>query len=372
MYTDCCDGTIVSRYVVEQTPYLINVDLSQFYQNITFTYQISNCPTPTPTPTITSTPAITPTSTVTPSPSYIPKKLTMKFNSTGNTNNWFIEGSTVFDMIVDWGDTQVEGYVASDMYNPIHTYSASGEYTCVVIFTDPTIIVSLDVSIGYGDNRLVDIIGLEYLTTLSYLNLSGNLLTSFDPNPLVDSVSTLDLSYNDLTTFTSTEPLPYGLANLYLNDNSITTFTPVEPLPINLQNIFLNNNLLTNFNPSYPMINVVNLVLNNNLIENFSPSQPLPISLEVLNLSNNLITNFLPATPFAISVSELYLNDNSLSSSGINDVLVYLSGVTGWLSPNNITLFNQTGGGCLNNPGVGYNAYISLTGLGWTIDVDMC
>jgi len=280
MYTDCCDGTVVSKYVIEQTPYLVNVDLSQFYQNINFTYQISNCPTPTPTPTITSTPTITPTNTVTPSPSYIPKILTMKFNSTGNTNNWFVEGSTVFDMMVDWGDTQIEAYVASNMYNPTHTYSASGEYTCVVTFTDPTIITSLDVSTGYGDNRLVEISGLEYLTTLSYLNLSGNLLSAFTPTILT--------------------------------------------------------------------------------------------SLNLLDLSSNQIVSFNSLYPISSSLGFLYLNDNSLSNTEIDNSLIYLSGTTSWSSPNLMTFNSQLGGGCLLNPSSGYDEYLSLTGAGWTINIDIC
>ena len=366
----------ILEYTVQSTP----TPTPTITQTTTSGLLLTQTPTPTrtstPTKTVTQTvtSSVTPTraSTPTPTPTYVPSSLTMTFNSTGNTQNWFIQGSSSFIMTINWGDGQVQSYVGNTNYNPTHTYSTQGDYIATITSSNFSLITYLDVSTSYGDNRLKSITGLDNLTSLNSLILGGNLLTSFDPNPLVDSVSTLDLSYNNLTTFAPTLPLPYGLVNLYLNDNSITTFTPVEPLPLNLQNLFLSNNLLTNFNPSYPMINVVNLALNNNLITGFTPSQPLPISLEVLNLSNNLITTFSPETPFAISVSELYLNDNNLSSADINNVLVYLSGVTGWLSPNNITLFNQTGGGCLNDPGVGYNAYQSLVSLGWTIDIDMC
>jgi hypothetical protein len=204
----------------------------------------------------------------------------MKFNSTGNTNNWFVEGSTVFDMMVDWGDTQVEGYIASNMYNPTHTYSASGEYTCVVTFTDQTIITSLDISTGYGDNRLFEITGLEYLTNLSYLNLSGNLLSAFTPS--------------------------------------------------------------------------------------------IQSSLNLLDLSSNQITSFNSSYPISSSLSFLYLNNNSLSNAGINNSFVYLSGTTSWSSPNLITFNNQLGGGCLVDPSLGYDEYLSLTGAGWTINIDIC
>ena len=326
--------------------------------------QYVNPPSQTPTPTITQTPTLT----------MYYQQLTAVFNSTGNTQSWFVQGSSNFTMTVNWGDGNTNNYTGANNYQPTHTYSTQGDYTARIAFSNTSLITYLDISTSYGDNRLKSIVGLENLTSLNTLILGGNLLTSFNPSSsLADSIQTLDLSYNDLTTFAPGLPLPYGLVNLYLNDNSITTFTPVEPLPLTLQNIFLNNNLLTNFNTSYPMINVVNLILNNNSITGFTPTQPLPISLEVLNLSNNLITNFSPATPFAISMSELYLNNNSLSSSGINNTLVYLSGVTTWISPTkNLTLFNQNGGGCLVNSSIGYTAYQRLISTGWTIDVDMC
>jgi Leucine-rich repeat (LRR) protein len=302
--------------------------------------------------------------------------MSMTFNSTGNTQNWFIQGSGIFTMTINWGDGQLQGYTGSDNYTPTHTYSGNGNYISNITFSDPTLITYLDISTGYGDNRLKDITGLEFLTNLNSLMLGGNLITNFNSklSGLSSSVQTLDLSYNQLSAFTPTV-LPQGLTNLYLNNNLLTGFTPTISFPLNMTNLYLNNNLLTIYNPSSPIPSIQTLNLSYNSIVNFSPNQPLPSSLNTLNLSYNPLTTFNPwlsGNPFPNSVEYLYLDDNSLSSNSIGTILINLSATTYWTNPNTITLFNQTGGGCLVNPSSGYTAYQSLTTSGWTIDVDIC
>jgi restriction endonuclease S subunit len=170
----------------------------------------------------------------------------MTFNSNGNTQSWFVQGSSNFTMTVNWSDGSINNYTGADNYQPTHTYSTQGDYIATITLSNSSLITYLDVSTSYGDNRLKNITGLEFLTSLNTLILGGNLLTSFDPSPLVDSVSTLDLSYNDLTTFAPTLPLPYGLVNLYLNDNSITNFEKLtkDKLPANAKNIVEYGNIL--------------------------------------------------------------------------------------------------------------------------------
>ena len=330
--------------------------------------------TTTQTPTNTKTPTNTPTKTSTPTPtqtSGVVYPIKLVFNSTGNTQNWFVQGSSAFTMNINWGDGQISAYTGSDNYQPVHTYT-NGTYTASTTFNDSSLINYLDISSGYGNNRLKNIVGLEYLTSLSTLNLGGNILSGFTPTSGFSSVlTTLDLSYNQLTSFNVS--LPDSLTDLYLNNNTLTGFTPTSSLPAGLINLYLNNNLITTFNPSYPLSYYLNtLNLSNNLLTGFTPSQALPSGLVNLNLSNNQISTFEPALPFPNSLSYLYLNDNNFISDGISNALYYLSGTTYWTSPNNITLFNQTAGGCLIRYGNGYNSYLSLTGQGWTVNVDIC
>jgi len=303
-------------------------------------------------------------------------QLKFVFNSTGNSLNFFVQGSSNFTMTVNWGDGSQNTYLSSDNYTPSHTYSINGNYTASTAINNPILINNLDISSGYGNNRLRDIIGLENLSGLTYLNLSGNLINNFDSriSTLPSSVQTLDLSYNSVTAFTPTS-LPQGLTDLYLNNNLLTGFTPTVPFPLGISNLYLNNNLITNYDPSLPIPSIQTLNLSYNSITNFTPYQPLPSRLQVLDLSYNSISTFNPwslGNPFPNFISYIYLNDNSLPNSGITNTLIKLSATTYWQNPNTITLFNQTGNGCLSANTLGYSAYTSLVSSGWTIDVANC
>ena len=327
--------------------------------------------TPTPTGTsIVATPTKTPTPTSTQSISQIVR---LVFSPTGNTQNWFIQGSSNFTMSVNWGDGRTSAYTGTDNYQPTHTYTANTTYTATTTLSDATIINYLDISSGYGNNRLRDITGLDGLTSLYSLMLGGNIFTNFDNriSTLPSSVQTLDLSYNSISAFTPTN-LPQGLTDLYLNNNLLTGFTPTITFPLNITNIYLNNNLINTFNPSIPIEGLQTLNLSYNSITDFTPSQPLSNGLQTLDLSYNSISSFNPPLPFSNSMNGLYLNNNLLITSAIDNVLIYLSGITNWDSPGTITLFNQSGCFYNNVDGYGYSSYLSLTGQGWTIDIENC
>jgi Leucine-rich repeat (LRR) protein len=210
----------------------------------------------------------------------------------GNTQNWFIQGSSNFNMSVNWGDGRTSAYTGSDNYQPTHTYTANTTYTATTILSDTTLINYLDLSSGYGNNRLRDITGLESLTTLYSLILAGNIITNLDSriSTLPSSVQTLDLSYNSISAFTPTNILQ-GLNSLYLNNNLLTGFTPTIQFPLDFNTLYLNNNLITTFNPSFPLLGLQTLNLSYNSITNFTPSQPLSSVLQTLDLSYNSIWN---------------------------------------------------------------------------------
>jgi len=296
------------------------------------------------------------------------------FNSTNNNQNWFVQGSSTFNMTVDWGDGDTQTFTSANNYNPTHTYSTPGDHAVNIIFNDPTLVTYLDISTGYGDNRLKGMTGLDILSSLESLILTGNIITNFDNgiSSLSSSVQTVDLSYNSLTSFAPTS-LPQGLTNLYLNNNSLTSFTPSIVFPQNLINLYLNNNSITNFNPSHPIPNVQTLNLSYNSLASFSPYQPLPTSLQTLDLSYNSLTSFAPTGSFPNNTSYLYLNNNNMSSTDVGNALIYLSGSsTNWTAPNNIVLFNQAVGACVTNPSTAYSASQYLVSQGWTVDYDLC
>jgi len=332
--------------------------------------------TPTPSVTNTQTPTKTTTPTLTKTPtSTIPNQTNIKFvfSPTGNTQNWFIQGSSNFSMSVNWGDGRTSAYTGTDNYQPTHTYTANTTYTATTTLSDSTIINYLDISTSYGNNRLTKIIGVNNLTSLYSLNLAGNQITSLNSVVgLPDVLQSLDLSYNQISSFIPTSSLPTGLTDLYLNNNKITGFTSTTPYPTNLQNLYLNNNLLTSFNPAFPFNSLFTLNLSYNQLTSFTPTMALPTGLNTLDLSYNSITTFSPVIPFPNTINGLYLNNNSLITSSIDNVLIYLSGITSWTSAGNITLFNQPGCFYNHNDGYGYSSYLSLTGQGWTIEVEDC
>ena len=345
-------------------------------QTQTPTNTTTQTPTNSKTPTQTQTGTIlatTPTKTQTPTLTPNTQTVKLVFTPTGNTQNWFVQGSSNFTMNVNWGDGRTSAYTGTDNYQPTHKYTASTTYTATTTFSDNSLINYLDISTSYGNNRLTKIVGADILTSLYSLNLAGNQITSLNSVVgLPDSLQSLDLSYNQISSFIPTSSLPMGLTDLYLNNNKITGFTSTTPYPTNLQNLYLNNNLLTSFNPAFPFNSLFTLNLSYNQLTTFTPTMPLPTGLNTLDLSYNSIATFNPTIPFPNTVNGLYLNNNLLITSAIDNVLIYLSGITSWTSAGNITLFNQPGCFYNHNDGFGYSSYLSLTGQGWTIDVDNC
>jgi Leucine-rich repeat (LRR) protein len=297
--------------------------------------------------------------------------LNLSFNVLNTSQNWFVQGSTTFSMTVDWGDGNIDTYTGANNYNPTHIYLINGDYNAIITFADPTVITYIDISTGYGDNRLTSIgSNIGILTSLTSLILGGNLLTSFS-STLPSTLQILDLSNNLLTSFDTTQ-LPNSLTDLYLNDNDLTAFAPAASLPPSLVNLYLNNNAITSFNPSLALPIYLNtLNLSNNLITTFATTQTLPSTLETLNVSYNALTSFTPSGYFPTAMKYIYLNNNSMSSANISTTLQFISSSASWSppSPNSIDIFNQVVGSCISSSNT---YYVGLTNAGWTVTADIC
>jgi hypothetical protein len=250
-----------------------------------------------------------------------------------------------FSMTIDWGDGNITNYFGDVSYYITHTYTTSGIYTAKMTFDNSSLIKKFYIYGGF----LTDILGINILTTLVELWLNSK-LTYFNP----------------------THPLPNSLEVLNLNGNLLTSFNPTYPLPnsLKLLNLGLNQSI-TSFDSNliYNLTSLEDLSLQGCPILVFNPTFSLPNTLLYLNLISCGLTSLDVEIPN--SVTDLQLSDNSFSTSEINNIFVYLSG----LSSSNLTYLsinNQTGGGCLNNPSSGYTAYQNFIGLGWTVYVDIC
>jgi len=85
---------------------------------------------------------------------------------------------------------------------------------------------------------------INYFTVpgVTTLDVSFNSLTSFNPSqPLSSTITSIDFSYNQITDFSPTLPLPPNLISLYLTSNGMTSFNPGS-LPSSLQTLYLNEN----------------------------------------------------------------------------------------------------------------------------------
>jgi len=228
---------------------------------------------------------------------------------------WYIAGSDIFDMSINWGDGSPTEFYSTDYLEISHSFLTSPA-TATIVFADNTIITQIDLTPNYGDsgayNGVTNITGLDILTNLQYLSLDGNLFSTFT-STLPNSLLGLGLSSNQLTTFNST--LPSSLTSLGLASNQLTTFN--STLPSSLTSLGLASNQLTTFNST------------------------LPNSITNLNLSNN-----------------------QLIQNSYNNVLIELSG--NGTSNGTVRLNNQTPAICPTGGGVTAKDYLTNT-LNWNV-----
>jgi len=211
----------------------------------------------------------------------------------------------------------------------ISSFSLTGnrlEATMVV-----TGLATLDLQ--YSDITAVDKIG-GFDNSLTTINLNNNLLTTFNPSiALPTSVTQLNLASNQIVTFNPTIALPSSLTHLRLAGNQIVTFNSAVPLPAGLIELDLSFNQIVTFNPTFPLPSTLDfLSLSFNDIVIFNPTHPLPTSLNGLALSSNQMTtagytasepwaNAQPAFSSTCNINMLG-NVNSVSGTPLRAILV--------------------------------------------------
>jgi len=188
-------------------------------------------------------------------------------------------------MTVDWGDGQTSGYTGEYAYTPTHTYATAGSYDATITIDKPYI-YDLNLSNNF----------------VSHINLSGL--------SIVEKY-TLSLGHNIIEDINN------------INVGGVW------------QSISLNNNLLTSYNLDQ-LGAVESLSLNNNQISSFTCTIG---GTGLLNLRNNQLTTFDIVIPSILY--DLDLNNNLLTQSSINNLLINLSGNTPQIN-GGLNLANQT------------------------------
>ena len=151
---------------------------------------------------------------------------------------------------------------------------------------------------------------LPQIHSALYINVSSNLLTSFEFLPELQCLSKLYANENELTTLDKDMPKLKKLESLYLNGNRIKEFNWLSRLP-KLKNLFLRNNEL-NVLPIFPAASsLTSLDLSKNQLSNMQSLDQLT-NLNTLNLEYNNLQNYdsIPSLPLLIS---LYLAHNQIN-----------------------------------------------------------
>src|ERR1700756_5141701 len=170
-------------------------------------------------------------------------------------------------------------------------------------------------SISVYNKNISDITGVQYFTSLTYLNCSDNPITSL---PTLSSTLThLDCSYTFLTnlpvalpgtlkylncqnnSFTSLPALPNSLTLLYCGTNSLTT---LPTLPNLMDTLACDGNKLTGL-PALPNSIVLLSCFSNSL----TTLPALPNSLQYLSCEGNSLTT-LPILPTSLTFLNCALN----------------------------------------------------------------
>jgi hypothetical protein len=102
-------------------------------------------------------------------------------------------------------------------------------------------------------------------------------------------------------------------------------------------------------------------------ISSFNPVTSLPAGLKLLDINWDNLTIFSPAVGIPASLTTLNLKGNLLTTSEVNNTLVWLNGLTFNAGPKTLDIRQRTSA---PPSGAGLTALSSLTSKGWTITHD--
>ncbi len=164
--------------------------------------------------------------------------------------------------------------------------------------TSSTLVTTTTHSINVANSSIASLSGVQYFTSLTYLNCDSNSLPSLPVLP--NSIQFLRCSNNYMDTLPA---LPTSLQVLYCSSNYLSK---LPALPASLVNIACYTNYITTL-PALPNA-LTQLVCSGNSLTSLPT---LPISINALYCDNNSLAS-LPALPN--SLQTLFCNDNFLTT----------------------------------------------------------
>ncbi|MHB8261161.1 MAG: T9SS type A sorting domain-containing protein [Bacteroidia bacterium] len=205
------------------------------------------------------------------------------------------------------------------------------------------LVTSTTYSLNLSDLGVSNLSGVQYFTSLTYLNCSGNTFTTLPALP--NTLTYLDCSFN--SHLTMLPALPNSIQTLWCQNDSLIS---IAALPTQLQALYCFNNYLTAL-PTLP-----NTLQSLECYYNSLASLPaLPNALKQIDCFYNALTNMPPLND---SLTNLDCHNNLITSfSSLGSSLAYL-----YCSNNNLTIL-PTMPASLVKIDCSYNSFVHLPTL---------
>jgi Concanavalin A-like lectin/glucanases superfamily/Secretion system C-terminal sorting domain len=162
-------------------------------------------------------------------------------DNTANAETTDLSGATrIQETTIDLGAYETDGVTLGVVItdNSFATAIRSACPTCINGSNVLLCAVLSQTSLNVSGQNISNLAGIELFTSLTSLNISNNNLTSF-PTNLPSTLTTLNVSNNSLTTLPTS--LPNSLTSLNLSNNSLTSLPTTLPSSLNTLNIANNS-----------------------------------------------------------------------------------------------------------------------------------
>ncbi len=209
---------------------------------------------------------------------------------------------------------------------------AGTAHAAVVTFPDPNLEAAVRASLSIPTGDILDtdmqtltyfgaasagitsLVGLEYATNLTYIDLYFNSISDVSPLSGLTSLTELRLGTNQISDVSPLSGLT-SLTHLFVGDNQISDVSPLSGLT-SLTELGLDYNSISDLSPLSGLTSLTDLALGDNQISDVSPLSGLT-SLFFLTLSYNQISDIssLVANSGLDSGDYVFLNVNPLDST---------------------------------------------------------
>lgn len=182
--------------------------------------------------------------------------------------------------------------------------------------------------LNLNNNSISNVTALSVLTGLTYLTIFDNSIVDLSPLSKLTNLTYLSLHTNNITDMSALSVLT-SLDYLSIGGNSINDLNPLSSLNV-LTRLYLFDNSINDVSPLSTLTSLTHLALDQNSITDLSPLSGLT-NLTFLNLGTNNISDINPLSGLT-NLNGIILSNNNVSDIG---PLAGITGMTQILLDNN-------------------------------------